>query len=105
VFIACVKVWVKPENRDVFIVATLENASSTREEPKNLRFDVLQQIDNPNNFFLYEVYTDESGMIDHKGTTHYKKWAVTVEGMMVKSREGIKYNNLYPEYEEAFKAK
>lgn len=104
-FIVCVKIWVKPEYRDSFIEATLENARNTREEKKNLRFDVLQQLDDANNFFLYEVYTDESGMTDHKATSHYQKWAKTVEEMMAKPREGIKYKELFPESQEAFDAR
>ena len=104
-FIACVTVQVKPEYQKEFIEITLENARDTREEPKNLRFDVLQGFADPNRFFLYEVYTDESGMIDHKGTNHYQKWQVTVEKMMAKPREGMKYSNLFPETQEGFSSK
>ena len=101
-FIACVSVFVKPENREAFIEASLENARNTRKEPNNLRFDVLQCLDDPNRFFLYEVYRDESGLDDHKTTNHYQKWRDTVEEMMAKPREGIKHKNLFPETEEAF---
>ncbi len=104
-FIVCVSVFVKPEYRDAFIEATFENARNTRKEPKNLRFDVLQGLDDLDRFFLYEVYRDESGMDDHKATTHYKKWRETVEEMMAKPREGIKHKNLFPEIEEAFQSK
>ncbi|MHA2075336.1 MAG: putative quinol monooxygenase, partial [Candidatus Hodarchaeales archaeon] len=44
-FVACVSVFVKPEYREAFIEASLENARNTRKEPKNLRFDVLQCLD------------------------------------------------------------
>lgn len=104
-FIACVNVFVKPEYREVFIKAMLENAGNTRKEPKNLRFDVLQCLDDPDRFFLYEVYHDESGMDDHKTTSHYQKWRDSVEEMMAKPREGIKHKNLFPETEEAFLSK
>lgn len=104
-FIACVSVFVKPEYREAFIDATLENARNTRKEPKNLRFDVLQCIDDPDRFLLYEVYRDESGMDDHKDTNHYQKWRKIVEKMMSKPREGIKHKNLFPETEGAFLSK
>ena len=104
-FIACVSIFVKPEFRDAFIEATLENARNTRNEPKNLRFDVLQGLDDLDRFFLYEVYHDESGMDDHKTTTHYQKWRETVEEMMAKPREGIKHKNLFPTTEESFISK
>ncbi len=101
-FIACVTVFVKPKSREEFIVATLENAKNTRKEPKNLRFDVLQCLDDKNRFFLYEVYTEEVGMNNHKNTDHYQKWRETVESMMAKPREGIKYQVLFPEGEQSF---
>ena len=104
-FIVCVSVFVKPEFRNTFIKATLENARNTRNEPKNLRFDVLQGLDDPDRFFLYEVYQDESGMDDHKTTSHYQQWRETVEKMMAKPREGIKHKNLFPTTEESFLSK
>ncbi|UCG00993.1 MAG: antibiotic biosynthesis monooxygenase [Candidatus Heimdallarchaeota archaeon] len=104
-FIVCVTVFVKPEYRDAFIEASLENARNTRNEPKNLRFDVLQCLDDPDRFFLYEVYQDETGMNDHKTTSHYQKWRETVEEMMAKPREGIKHKNLFPITEESFLSK
>ncbi len=104
-FIACVTVRVKPEYREAFIEATLENARNSVNEPKNLRFDVLQCLDDPNRFFLYECYVDEDGALAHKDTSHYQKWRDTVEEMMAKPREGIKHKSLFPEAPEGFKAK
>ena len=46
-FVACVHVHVKEENREHFIEATLENARNSVREPGNLRFDVNQQTDDP----------------------------------------------------------
>lgn len=104
-FIVCVTVYVKPENNKEFMVATLKNARNTRKEPLNLRFDVLQSVDDQNKFFLYEVYKDESGFSAHKETEHYKEWRSFVEDMMAQPREGIKYKNIFPETNEAFEAK
>jgi autoinducer 2-degrading protein len=101
-YVVCVTVFVKEEYLDEFIKATLENAKNTRKEPLNLRFDVLQCLDDPSKFFLYEVYKDDSGMVAHKETTHYQTWREVVAPMMAKPREGVKHKNIYPETEEAF---
>lgn len=101
-YVVCVTVYVKEENQEAFIKASLENAKNTREETLNLRFDVLQCLDYPNRFFLYEVYKDESGFVSHKETEHYKIWRETVAPMMAKPREGIKHKNLFPLEEDAF---
>ena len=41
-YVTCVYVWVKPENVNDFIQASLENHNYSIKEPGNLRFDVLQ---------------------------------------------------------------
>ncbi len=95
-YTVCVHVRVKEENRQDFIEATLENARGTFEEPGNVRFDVLQQKDDPNRFMLYEVYRDESGMTAHKATPHYAKWRDSVGPWMAEPRQGVKYETLFP---------
>ena len=104
-YVVCVTVYVKEQFKENFIKASLENAKNTRKEPLNLRFDFLQCLDDPNRFFLYEVYKDETGFTAHKETSHYKKWRDLVEPMMAKPREGIKHKTLFPITEEAFIAK
>ena len=104
-FIVAVTVFVKPESKEEFIEVSLDNATNTRKEPLNLRFDVLQCIDDPNRFFLYEVYKDESGFIAHKETEHYKRWKEKVAPTMAKDRVGIKHKNIYPDNEKAFISK
>jgi len=105
VIIYCVTVFVKPEFREDFIKATLDNAHNTRKEPANIRFDVLQCADDPNKFFLYEAYHSEGGVDAHKATAHYKKWRETVEKMMAQPRQGVQHKNLFPESEAGFKSK
>ena len=94
--VVCVHVHVKPEHRESFIEASLENAAKTIHEPGNLRFDVLQQADDPDRFVLYEVYRDEAGADAHKQTAHYAKWRDTVAGWMAEPRRGVKHSPLFP---------
>jgi (4S)-4-hydroxy-5-phosphonooxypentane-2,3-dione isomerase len=101
-YAVCVHVCVKKENRDDFIAASVENAKATLAEPGNLRFDVVQQTDDPNRFVLYEVYRDESGMDAHKETPHYAKWRDTVAPWMAEPRRGVKHQSLFPESESGW---
>ena len=94
--LVCVHVHVKPEFREAFIDATLENGRGAIQEPGNLRFDVLQQADDPNRFVLYEVYRDEAGADAHKQTAHYAKWRDTVAAWMAEPRRGVGYSPLFP---------
>ena len=94
--VVCVHVHVTAEHRAAFIEATLENASRTVHEPGNLRFDVLQQADDPDRFVLYEVYRDEAGAKAHKETAHYARWAAAVAPWMAEPRKGVRYLDLFP---------
>lgn len=103
--VVCVYVYVKAEHRKSFIEATLENAQATLQEPGNLRFDLLQQADDPNRFILYEVWRDEAGMNAHKETPHYAKWRDTVAPWMAEPRRGVRHTGLFPDQPEAWSAR
>jgi autoinducer 2-degrading protein len=101
-YIVCVHIHVKPEHREEFIRATLDNARNTVQEPGNLRFDVIQQTDDADRFMLYEVYRDEAGMNAHKETAHYARWRDAVGPWMAEPRQGVKHRALFPELEHSW---
>ena len=71
-FIALVKLQVKPELNDEFKAAILKNAElSVQRDPGCVRFDVLQQEDDPTRWFLYEVYEREQARVDHRAAAHF----------------------------------
>jgi autoinducer 2-degrading protein len=86
--VTTVKVYVKAEQVDEFIAATLENHKGSVQEPGNLRFDILQHRDDPTCFTFYEAYESEEAAAKHKETPHYLKWRDTVAPWMAKPREG-----------------
>ena len=94
--VTVVHVWVKPENIQQFIEATIENHQHSVKEKGNLRFDVLQHRDNPAAFTLYEAYESDEAAAAHKKTAHYLKWRETVESWMARSREGIVHHVIAP---------
>jgi autoinducer 2-degrading protein len=66
---------VKPDMRDRFLAAIEENAAaSLRDEPGCLRFDVVQDIDDPDHFLLYEIYEDETAFEAHRAAPHFPRW-------------------------------
>ena len=95
-YVVCVTVWIKPGMEGQFIEATRQNHLGTREEPGNLRFDVLQKEDEPTRFFLYEAYRETEDFVRHQQTPHYFKWKETVAGMLDKPREGVRHRSLFP---------
>jgi autoinducer 2-degrading protein len=94
--VTCVYVSVKPESVKDFITASVENHLSSVKEPGNLRFDFVQQADDPSRFMIYEAYESDEAAAAHKSTPHYLKWRDTVASMMAEPRKGVKYNILQP---------
>jgi (4S)-4-hydroxy-5-phosphonooxypentane-2,3-dione isomerase len=94
--IVLVHVHVKSECMDAFRAASMDNASNSVKETGVVRFDVIQQQDDPTRFILVEVYRNDEAALAHKETAHYKRWRDTVENMMAEPRKGIKYNAVFP---------
>jgi len=87
---------IKSDNVDAFKEATIENARNSIKEPGILRFDVLQQEDDPTQFLLIEVYEDNNAIAQHKESAHYARWRDVVQSVMSEPRKSIKYVNIFP---------
>jgi (4S)-4-hydroxy-5-phosphonooxypentane-2,3-dione isomerase len=85
-----VPVFVKREFVEQFKSAILDNATNTRKEPGNIRFDVIQQEDDPTRFTLYEIYKDQAGFVAHQQTPHYIRWKTAVADWMAQPRVASK---------------
>jgi (4S)-4-hydroxy-5-phosphonooxypentane-2,3-dione isomerase len=87
---------VKPERIDDFIAATIENAKASLQEPGCVRFDVIQEAEDPARFALVEIYRDQAGHAAHRASPHYNAWAERALDMLAEPRTRIIYRNLYP---------
>ena len=90
-------VHVKADSVDAFAAATLENARNSIREPGVIRFDVVQQEDDPTRFLLIEIYRTPQDPARHKETAHYATWRDAVEPMLAEPRRSVKYRALFPE--------
>ena len=90
-----VHVHVKPEQIEAFKDATLENAHNSVREPGVLRFDVVQQSDDPTRFVLIEIYKTPADQLKHRDTAHYQIWRDTVADMMAEPRQAVKYAGVF----------
>lgn len=91
-----VHVHVKPDAVDRFRVATLDNARNSVREQGVVRFDVVQQDDDPTRFVLVEIYRTADDPARHKATPHYAAWRDAVEPMMAEPRRSVKYHEIFP---------
>jgi (4S)-4-hydroxy-5-phosphonooxypentane-2,3-dione isomerase len=91
-----VHIHVKADSVDAFIAASLENARNSVQEPGVVRFDLVQQDDDPTRFLLIEIYRTSQDPTRHKETAHYAIWRDTVAPMMAEPRTSAKYRALSP---------
>ncbi|MBN1159377.1 MAG: antibiotic biosynthesis monooxygenase [Bacteroidales bacterium] len=97
-----VHIWVKESFIQDFIDVSFENHKNSLKEPGNLRFDILQDAEDPAKFTFYEAYESEEAVAAHKNTAHYLNWKDTVAEWMAKPRQGIRHNILFPKEKTAW---
>jgi autoinducer 2-degrading protein len=75
-----VKVRVKPAERERFLKAIEVDAlGSERDEPGCMRFNVLQDAQDQNVYYFYEVYRDEAALEAHRAAPHYAVWRAAAD--------------------------
>lgn len=63
---------IVPGHKDEFLSGLIPHAErSLDEEPGCLRFDIVQDSDEPNRIWVYEVYSDDKAFEEHNLTSHY----------------------------------
>jgi autoinducer 2-degrading protein len=95
-YVTIVYVHVKTEHVAEFIESMRVNHEQSILEPGNLRFDILQQADDPTRFIAYEAYRDEASAKAHKETAHYLAWRDKASDWMAEPRQGVRYDGLFP---------
>lgn len=65
---------VKPGHLESFIEHVRKHAARSTAEPGCVRYDVLQDSEDPQVVCLYEVFDDEAAFRQHLEYDHYKEW-------------------------------
>jgi quinol monooxygenase YgiN len=82
--VVLVQVTVKPEMLEEFEAAILHNArESVARDPGCIRFDVVQQYDDPGQWVFYEVYTDRAAHAAHRESAHFLAYGKVAERAVV----------------------
>jgi len=98
-FVLAVYLEVKPENLEAFKEEAAVNARASDAEPGCLRFDFLQQREDPTRFMLYEVYRSEEAFKSHQQTDHFKRWVEKGVPLLEGERTRVMYQNVEPDDE------
>jgi len=68
---------ILPEFLEVYLENMERHAQNSRSEPGCLRYEVLQDQDDPTLMCLNEVFEDETAFHAHQAADHYKWWMDT----------------------------
>lgn len=91
-----VDIAVDPGRVDEFLRATIENATASIQEAGVIRFDAVQDQDDPAHVVLVEIYTGADAAAAHKETVHYATWRDAVADMMARPRASTKFTAVFP---------
>ena len=97
--VTVVYIHVKPEHVADFVEAVRVNHAASVREPGNLRFDILQSVEDPTRFITYMAYRDEASARAHRETAHYFAFRDAVADWMVEPRRNVPYLGLLPAVE------
>jgi autoinducer 2-degrading protein len=65
---------VKSEHLEEFVQHAASHASTSTLEPGCLRFEVLQDRDDPQTICLFEVFRSEADLAVHRQQEYYRRW-------------------------------
>lgn len=70
-----ISIRVRPGHRARFLEGISRNArAAVRDEPGCLRFDVVADGREPDLYWVYEVFSDEAALREHRRTPHFLAW-------------------------------
>lgn len=93
-YIVIVHSRIQEEYVEKFRELTIQNAEASRGEQGCVRFDVLQQLDDPTGFTFIEMFNSEEDGTIHRETSHFKKWLEQAVPLMVEPRTRVIYKDV-----------
>jgi autoinducer 2-degrading protein len=65
---------IRPEHLAEFVEQVREHAINSNAEPGCVRYEVLQDVDDPQTVCLHEVFLDEAAFDAHQAADYYRDW-------------------------------
>ncbi len=82
--------WQVKEGQTAQVLALLKDAAeASRKEEGNLFYDVHQSINDPRTIILFEGYTDEVALNEHRNSPHFQTIVISQIIPLLESREVI----------------
>lgn len=83
-FAVCVQFEITPEYIQEFSsLVEAQSANSLSQETACRQFDICNDPDQPERFFLYEIYDDPDAFSRHLASAHFRKFDSEIKDMVV----------------------
>lgn len=90
-FAVVVTLEANPDRVEELIAALEQNAKHSRTEVSCLKWEWSRHVSEPNQFAIYELYTDAEAFAAHKASAHFAEWKAATEGLLAWKKAG-QYN-------------
>ena len=71
---------VKPEYRQELFGVFQQLVLASRQEAGNLRYDLHQDIENPNRVVFFEIWQSQAAVDEHGASAHFQNFLKAVDG-------------------------
>jgi quinol monooxygenase YgiN len=76
--------YVKPGNKDVFILEAKDLITATRQEKGCISYDLLASTEDEDVLVMLERWEDMDSLDEHMETKHFKQFGSTIEHLLAK---------------------
>ncbi len=91
---------IKPECEDEFLAVTAPFAGDSLRESGLISFALLQQVNNPAHFSMFDVYHDDAAREAHLNSTHYQVWLDAITPLLAESMMLLPFTPIFPPPED-----
>lgn len=71
---------VKPEHRQELLGVFQQLVTASRQEAGCLRYDLHQDIENPNRMVFFEIWQSQAAVDEHGASAHFQNFLKAIDG-------------------------
>lgn len=91
---------IKPNRVDEFLAASGPFAGECLRESGLVSFALLQQVNGPSRFSMFDVYHDDQAYEEHLNSAHYLAWLNSITPMLAEPVTPQPYTPIFPPPED-----
>ena len=91
---------IKPEHVEKFLTASTPFAGESLRESGLVSFALLQQLNDPACFSMFDVYHDDPAREEHLKSAHYLAWLTLITPLLAEPMTPLPYMPIFPPPED-----